>query len=71
MFFLLGFLNEYNGRNIVEDSDLIEHFYCNEAAAAETFEAASRRLANEQGIDPQIRREKIQGCLQAVFSLPR
>ncbi len=39
-FFVLGFLDEYLGRQIVEGSDLVERFSCSEAAAADTFEAA-------------------------------
>ncbi len=55
-FFVLGFLDEYLGRRIVENSDLVEWFFCSEAAVADTFEAALLRLAADQHLEPRLER---------------
>lgn len=55
-FFVLGFLDEYLGRRIVEGSDLVERFSCSEAAAADTFEAALLTLAADQRLEPRLER---------------
>ena len=52
---VLGFLNEYSGRIVFEDNDVVERFYANERDRAATFEALLRRLAEEQQISPAIR----------------
>ena len=64
VFFVLGMLDEYLGRGVVEDSDVIEGFYCNEAAMAATFREAIQKLATEQRLDPSsIKTETRQDCL--------
>ncbi len=54
VFFVLGMLDEYAGRSIVEDSDRVESFYCNEHVPAFVFRAYLARLAEEQGIETAI-----------------
>lgn len=68
VFFVLGMLNEYLGRNIVEDEDRVEEFFCNEAETARLFRRDIVRLAAEQGLDPTIRDETIQVCLVMYHS---
>jgi hypothetical protein len=67
-FFILGFLDEYLGRNIVEGDDLIERFYCDEGAKAIVFRRQLERLAREQGLAANIHQETFQGCLTMVRS---
>lgn len=69
VFFVLGFLDEYLGRNIVEGDDLVERFYCNEPGKVPVFRRQLERLAQEQGLKAEIRQETIQGCLTLVRSL--
>jgi hypothetical protein len=68
VYFLLGFLDEYLGRNIVEGSDRVERFYCNEHDKAELFLKYLRKLTNEQDIKRQIRKETLQKCLISYHS---
>jgi len=56
-FFVLGFLDEYRGRRIVEGSDLVEWFFCSEAAAADTLAVALVRLAADQHLEPRLERK--------------
>jgi hypothetical protein len=70
VFFVLGLLNEYNGRVIVEDGDRIEHFYCNESKMAGLFRRYIGKLAEEQGVDPAIREETVQQCLVFITRSP-
>jgi hypothetical protein len=68
VFFILGFLDEYLGRNIVQGDDLVERFYCDEAAKVVVFRRQLERLAREQGLDTNIRQETLQRCLTMVRS---
>jgi hypothetical protein len=70
VFFTLGLLNEYNGRGIVEDSDRVEGFYCNETNTARLFRRYLGRLAQEQGLNPAVREETVQQCLVSYYSKP-
>jgi hypothetical protein len=56
-FFVLGFLDEYLGRNIVEDDDQVERLYAGESKPAEVLRRQLQKLAAEQGLDPAIREE--------------
>jgi hypothetical protein len=66
VFFVLGSLDEYLGRNIREGDDLVEHFYCDENAKADVFAALLRQVASEQGLRADVRVESFQGCLREV-----
>ena len=68
VFFVLGMLDEYLGRRIVEDEDLVEGFYCSEAETARLFRRTLDRLAKEQSLDATIREETIQECLPVYHS---
>jgi len=68
VFFVLGFLNEYLGRSFVEDGDRIEGFYCNEPDKALVFQRYISRLAQEQGLDPDVHEETVQRCLISYHS---
>lgn len=68
VFFILGFLEEYLGRNIVEGDDLVERFYCDEGAKAIAFRRQLERLTREQGLAANIRLEMVQRCLTIVRS---
>jgi hypothetical protein len=68
VFFALGFLDEYLGRSIMEDGDLIERLYCNEQGQVRAFRAMLARLAAEQAIGGTIREEIQQDCLVSFHS---
>jgi hypothetical protein len=68
VFFILGSLDEYLGRNIREGDDLVESFYCDENAKANAFAALVRQMANEQGLRADVRVEGSQSCLRDVRS---
>ena len=70
MFFVLGMLDEYQGRNLIEDDDRVEGFYCNEAETARLFRRYIALLAEEQSINPAVREETIQKCLVVYYSKP-
>jgi hypothetical protein len=70
VFFVLGMLNEYNGRSLMEDGDRVETFYCNEAGKAQLFRRYIGKLAQEQDLDPTVREETIQKCLVVYYSRP-
>lgn len=70
VFYVLGYLDEYLGRNIMEDDDLVEGLFCNEREQAAAFRAILQRLAAEQGLDPTIREETRQECLVSFRSRP-
>jgi hypothetical protein len=70
VFFVLGLLDEYNGRMITEDGDQVERFYCNEAKMPGLFRRYIGKLAQEQGIDPAVREETVQRCLVFYHSRP-
>jgi hypothetical protein len=68
VFFVLGFLDEYLGRHIVEGDDLVEVLNCSEAAKVSVFRRQLERLANEQGLTTAIRQETVQECLTMLRS---
>ncbi len=70
VFFVLGLLDEYQGRQVAQNGDRVEGFYCNEPDKAALFLRYLQKLAGEQGIDPAIRQETTQGCLIAFYSKP-
>lgn len=70
VFFVLGMLNEYNGRSLMEEGDRVEGFYCNEAGKAQLLRRYIGKLALEQGLDPAVREETIQQCLVSYYSKP-
>lgn len=45
-------LNEYLGRNVMEDDDLVEEVFANEAPALPAFRRQLARLSTEQGLEP-------------------
>jgi hypothetical protein len=61
LFFILGFLDEYNGRHIVENDDRVEIFYGDEKDKAEIFKTYLAKLAEEIVIDPTINVEVNEG----------
>lgn len=50
LFFILGFLDEYNGRWIIEGDDLVEKVHESDASAGAQLRARLTRLAEEHGI---------------------
>jgi hypothetical protein len=68
VFFLLGMLDEYSGRRFIEDSDMVESFYCGEHVVAFVFRAYLSRLAQEQGLDRTIQVRWRQDCLVCFLS---
>jgi hypothetical protein len=58
---VLGFLNEYIGRTITQDSDLVEHFWVNETKKADLFEKYLIRLVDEYCLQTSLRREVSEG----------
>jgi len=67
-FFILGFLEEYTGRHVVDGDDLVEGFYCNETEKVTVFRRQLERLDQEQRLKADIRQETIQDCLTRVRS---
>jgi hypothetical protein len=55
-FAILGFLDEYLGRQIVEGDEIVEHFYPDEVAAAEAFQNLLHLLQQERGLTTPIER---------------
>lgn len=58
---VLGFLEEYIGRTITPDGDLVEHFWVNETEKADIFERYLIRLFDEYCLQTSLRREVSQG----------
>ncbi|MDC0833099.1 hypothetical protein POG22_08770 [Geitlerinema sp. CS-897] len=54
---VLGFLEEYIGRRIVKNGEVVEHFWVNEARKADIFEKYLVRLINEYNLSTSLRRE--------------
>jgi hypothetical protein len=69
IFFLLGSLDEYLGRHIIEGGDHVEGFYCSEQDKARIFRKYLEKLVKEQGIKTSITEEKRQECLTLFRSL--
>jgi hypothetical protein len=57
-FFVLGVLDEYLGRHIVEDDDLVEGLYAGDSKVGDVLRRQLQKLASEQGLDPAIREER-------------
>jgi hypothetical protein len=51
LYFVLGCLDEYGGRSIVEDSEKVEHFYASERKVADIFQSYLIALAGEHELD--------------------
>lgn len=68
VFFVLGMLDEYTGRHVVEGDDRVEGFYCNETAQVPGFVHHLEEVAREQRLDTRIRLETLQGCITVVRS---
>jgi hypothetical protein len=68
VFFVLGTLDEYTGRHVVEGDDRVEGFYCNESAKVPAFVHQLEQLAREQQLNASIRLEPRQDCLTVVRS---
>jgi hypothetical protein len=45
IYFVLGMLDDYSGRSVVEDIPIVERFYCNENVQAFVFRAYLEQLA--------------------------
>jgi hypothetical protein len=54
VFRTLGMLEEYLGRDIAEDSDMVEKFSGAERQPAEAFRRVTTQLAREQGMQPPL-----------------
>lgn len=50
VFYVLGLLNDYNGRSVVEGGEEVEYLFCDEAPLVDEFKAALARLTREQGL---------------------
>ncbi len=65
VFFLLGLRNL---QGVVEGSDVVEGFYCNEQTVAKLFHRRLEALAVEQGIAADVRQQTVQDCLTSYHS---
>jgi hypothetical protein len=54
---VLGFLNEYIGRTVVKESELVEHFWNNESQIADIFEQYLLSLIDDRNLQTSLRRE--------------
>ena len=70
VFFVLGMLDEYSGRYLVEGDDRVETFYCNETGPARLFRRHISKLTADQRFDPTIAEETIQNCVVVFRSTP-
>ncbi|HXE96179.1 MAG TPA: hypothetical protein VN642_07230 [Dongiaceae bacterium] len=62
IFFILGCLDEYMGRAIIEkDADGVSSFYSSEVQASQVFEKYLRLLVAEESIHTEIRKEISEG----------
>lgn len=62
IFFILGCLDEYMGRAIIEkDADGVASFYSSEVQASQVFEKYLRILVAEESINTEIRKEISEG----------
>jgi hypothetical protein len=68
VYFLLGSLDEYRGRQIVEGSAQVERFFCNEQDEAELFLEYLRKLVEEQQLRTRIEVQTRQECLVSYSS---
>jgi hypothetical protein len=63
VFWVLGFFDEYLGRGVLDDSDVIERLYCNEQDKAARLRTMIRRLQREQQLADDLREAVVQECL--------
>jgi hypothetical protein len=68
VFLVLGMLDEYLGRQFVEDDDRVERFYPHEQQVAEVFQRLLVKLAKEQGLQEEARKEVVAGGLVFFYS---
>lgn len=68
IFTILGFLNEYAGRTIVEDGDDVEHFFCDEHDKALLFQKYLEDLKVERNINTIVQEKIVQKCLTDIYS---
>lgn len=67
VYWVLGFVDEYLGRSIVDGHDLVIRLYCNEQDKAPTVRAMLHRLLREQRL-PDDLDESAEQCLLAFRS---
>lgn len=71
IYFLLGCLDEYMGRGIVEGkADVVEHFYASESQASQVFEKYLKLLISEEAINTQIRKKISEDGYHITFHSP-
>ena len=58
---VLGFLDEYIGRTIAKDGEVVEHFWVKETEKADIFEKYLVRLIDEYNLSTSLRREISEG----------
>lgn len=68
LFFVLGFLDEYQGRRINESSDQVERFYLGGHLEAYVILAYLNKIAHEQGISAEIAIDRRQEVLLSFHS---
>lgn len=68
IFRILGMIDEYAGRVIVEDGDHIEHFFCNEHDQSLIFGEYLKMLATEMKINTVVQERIVQECLADLYS---
>ncbi len=70
IFWLLGLIDEYNGRQVASSTDdRVEGFYCDETELARLFRRVLSRLAREQGFRDDVSERVHQECLTEFQSL--
>jgi hypothetical protein len=69
VFWVLGFLEEYLGRVVIEERDHVERLYCNEKHMAARLRTMLQRVQREQQLPNDLREAVVQECL-LVFHSP-
>ena len=67
VFYVLGVLDDYNGRGIVEGGEIVERFSCREGSLPDEMRALMSRLSAEQGV-PAPTDTVVQDCVIAFQS---
>lgn len=67
VFYVLGVLDDYNGRGIVEGGEVVERFSCREGSLPDEMRALTSRLSAEQGV-PAPTDSVVQDCVIAFQS---
>jgi hypothetical protein len=70
LFFILGCLDEYGGRQIIENGNSVERFYAGERTIANIFHTYLQKLATEQQLDSSIDVEVDQSGGIVFYSAP-